>query len=308
MSLIINELIISSNEVLKKISSGTTQAKKSISMVVTHQLPLPIIEQKALQIRRQIIKMLAHAGSGHPAGALGMADVFAALYFHILNVDPKNPEWEERDRLILSNGHICPVLYATLAEAGYFPKEELLTLRQIHSRLQGHPHRHSIAGVENTSGPLGQGLSLAAGWALGLKMNHNQSRVFCITSDGEHQEGQTWEAYQFAYKYQLNNLVNIVDRNQIQISDFTKHVMPLEPLKAKIESFGWQTIEVDGHDITQIIAACETARFAQALPTALICHTVPGKGVSFMENKPEWHGKPPNEEQAARALKELSDE
>lgn len=274
-------------------------------MAVQHQLPLPMIEEKALLIRRHIIKMLAHAGSGHPAGALGMADIFAALYFHILKVDPKKPDWPERDRLILSNGHICPVLYATLAEAGYFPKEELLTLRHINSRLQGHPHQNSIAGVENTSGPLGQGLSLAAGLALGLKLDRRQNRVICVTSDGEHQEGQTWEAYQFARKYQLANLTNIIDRNQIQISGYTEEVMPLESLTNKIESFGWQVIEVDGHNLAQIIAATEAADLEQDCPTAIICHTTPGKGVSFMENKPEWHGKPPSEEQAKQALTEL---
>lgn len=276
-------------------------------MPATKPLPNPLIREKARTIRKQIIKTLVNAASGHSAGALGMADVFAVLYFSILKHDPKNPDWSDRDRLILSNGHICPVLYATLAEAGYFPKEELLTLRNINSRLQGHPHFGSIAGIENSSGPLGQGLSIACGIAKSLQMDHKQNQVFCITSDGEQQEGQTWEAYMFAGNNNLANLCCLIDRNHIQIGGFTEDVMPVDPLVDKIRSFNWQVIEIDGHNIKQIIEACQSAKEEAKQPTAIICRTVPGKGVSFMENKPEWHGKPPSQAQADQAMKELDE-
>jgi transketolase len=276
-------------------------------------LTLPELNQHALQIRRSIITMLEQAGSGHSGGALGMADVFTALYFAAAKHDPKNPTWEERDRILLSNGHICPVLYATLAQAGYFDIKELKTLRKLGSGLQGHPHLGSLPGVENTSGPLGQGLSQACGLAYALRMDSKKNQVYCLMSDGEHQEGQTWEAYLFAAKNQLTNLTVLVDRNNIQIDGFTEQIMPLESLQKKIESFGWRVIPVDGHDIPSILTALDQARSwettqasAQKSPTAIICQTIPGKGVDFMENKYEWHGKPPSQEQAAEALRQLT--
>lgn len=263
------------------------------------------LEKKANEIRIDIIKMLLEAGSGHTGGPLGMADIFTVLYFNILNLDPKNPNWDERDRLVLSNGHICPVLYATMAHAGFFPLEELKTLRKLGTRLQGHPHRSALPGLETTSGPLGSGLSQACGMALAAKLNHAKWRVYCLTSDGEHDEGNTWEAVMFAGKYKINNLVALMDRNNIQIDGFTENIMPLEPLKDKYEAFGWHVIEVDGHNFESIIAAFEEAKTIFEKPTMILAHTIPGKGVSFMENKFEWHGKPPNQEEAELALKEL---
>lgn len=264
------------------------------------------LARRALRIRRSIITMLAHAQSGHSAGPLGMADVFAMLYFDILKHDPHQPHWPDRDRVILSNGHICPVLYATLAEAGYFSRQELFTLRQIDSRLQGHPHLGSVPGVENTSGPLGQGLSQACGLSLALRLDENPARVFALLSDGEQQEGQTWEAYQFAAKEQLNNLTVLIDRNNIQIDGPTEEIMPLDPLKEKIASFNWQVLSIDGHDHGAIKLACEEAAQETNKPTAIICNTIPGKGVSFMEGKYQWHGKPPSAEEAEQALAELT--
>jgi transketolase len=266
---------------------------------------VPQLEKLANSIRQDIIKMLVKAGSGHSAGPLGMADIFTALYFRILNNDPKNPNWPNRDRLILSNGHICPVRYTTMAYAGYFPKRELATLRKINSRLQGHPHNLSLPGLENTGGPLGQGLSIAAGIAYAAKMDNKKFRVYCIMSDGEHQEGQTWEAIMFTGKNKLHNLTAIMDRNNIQIDGFTEDIMPLEPLREKYEAFNWHVIEVDGHNIQHIIDACEEAKSVYEKPTMIIAHTTPGKGVPFMEFKYEWHGKPPNPEEAKLALQYL---
>ncbi len=259
----------------------------------------------ANDIRQDIIKILVEAGSGHSAGPLGMADVFTALYFQILNIDPENPTWKDRDRVVLSNGHICPVWYATLAAAGYFPKEELLTLRKIDSRLQGHPHFGSLPGVENTGGPLGQGLSQAAGMALAAGMNHQKHHIYCLMSDGEHDEGQTWEAVLFAGKYKIHNLTAIMDRNNIQIDGMTENIMPLEPVKEKYESFGWHVIEIDGHNFEQIIDACNLAKAIVEKPVMIIAHTIPGKGVDFMEYDYLWHGKPPKPDEAKLALKEL---
>ncbi len=256
-------------------------------------------------IRQDIIKSLLAAGSGHSAGPLGMADVFTALYFNVMKHNPKNPLWESRDRLVLSNGHICPVLYAAMANAGYFPREELLTLRKLGSRLQGHPHRTSLPGLETTSGPLGSGLSQAAGMAYALRMDKKKNKVFCITSDGEHDEGNTWEAIMFAGKNKLSNLIAIMDRNNIQIDGYTEDIMPLEPLRKKYEAFNWNVIDVDGNNIHQLIDALEEAKTILEKPTMILAHTVPGKGVSFMENDYEWHGKPPNKEQAEQAIKEL---
>lgn len=263
------------------------------------------LSELSYEIRESIITMLLAAGSGHSAGALGMADVYTALYFHLLNHDPTNPTWEDRDYCIVSNGHTCPVLYATLAKAGYFPEDELQTLRQLGSRLQGHPHRGSLPGIENTSGPLGQGLSQAAGLALGVKMDDKNNRVYCIMSDGEQQEGQNWEAYQFAGAHRLHNLTVLIDRNNIQIDGETEDIMPLQPFKTKIEAFRWNVMDVDGHNIEQIIDACKQAAATQEAPTAIICNTIPGKGVDFMENEYEWHGKPPTKDEAATAIEHL---
>lgn len=263
------------------------------------------LEKKAYEIRQDIIKSLLEAGSGHSAGPLGMADVFCALYFAILRYDPKNPLWEERDRVVLSNGHICPVWYVTLAHAGFFDKEELKTLRKIDSRLQGHPHAFSLPGVENTGGPLGQGLSQAVGKALAARMDKKRWWTYCLMSDGEHDEGQTWEAVMFAGKEKLGNLIGIIDRNNIQIDGFTEDVMPLEPLKEKYEAYGWHVQEVDGHNIDQIISAVGEAKAIFNKPSIIIAHTIPGKGVDFMERDWAWHGKPPKEEEAKKALEEL---
>lgn len=272
------------------------------------KLPLESLPEKALTIRRWIIKMLVQAGSGHPGGALGMADVFATLYFSVLKHRPEDPLWTGRDRFLLSNGHICPALYATLATAGYFPAGELLTLRQLGSRLQGHPHRGSLPGVESTSGPLGLGLSQACGVALALRLQGKKGHVYCMLSDGEHDEGQTWEAYLFGAKERLSNLTAIIDRNQIQIDGPTEQVLPLESLVEKILAFGWQVLEIDGHNFVQIHQALlARAPENDPRPIAIVCRTTPGKGVKFMENRYEWHGKPPNEQEAKRALQQLKE-
>lgn len=281
-----------------------------MSKLTTKQL-----EEKANEIRQDIIRMLVKAGSGHSAGPLGMADIFTALYFNILNHDPKNPSWEERDRLFLSNGHICPVRYVAMAHAGYFPRSELWTLRRLGSRLQGHPERTKLPGVETTSGPLGSGLAQAAGYAYAARIPPSRKasegqgilrwRVYCICSDGEHDAGNHWEAVLFGGKYKLSNLTAIVDRNNIQIDGHTEDVMPLEPLDKKYEAFGWHVLHVDGHNIEEFIDAVGHAKAVYERPTVIIAHTIPGKGVSFMENLPEWHGKPPNQEEAKKALHEL---
>lgn len=270
------------------------------------QLTVGQLEAKANELRQDLIKMLEHAGSGHSAGPLDLADIFAALYFHILKHDPKNPDWDERDILILSNGHCVPIRYVAMANAGYFPKEELMTLRQYGSRLQGHPERLKLPGMETTSGPLGSGLSQAAGMALALRMQKQGHRwVYCVTSDGEHDEGNFWEAVMFAAKYKLSNLITIVDRNNIQIDGPTEEIMPLEDLHAKWEAFGWHVLEIDGHNIESIIDACSMARAITDKPTVIIAHTIPGKGVKFMEYNYLWHGKPPDADEAKEALKEL---
>ena len=270
------------------------------------------LELKAVAIRESIIEMLVAAGSGHTAGPLGMADIFTAMYFHILNHDPKNPDWSERDRLILSNGHIVPVRYATMAHAGYFPVAELLTLRKFGSRLQGHPERHALPGLENTSGPLGSGLSQASGMALGLRMDtaslklrSASPRVYCCMSDGELDEGNSWEAIMFAGNRKLNNLTAIIDRNNIQIDGTTESVMPLEPLADKWRAFNWHVIEIDGHNFNEIVDAVNQAKAITEKPTVIIAHTIPGKGISEIEFDFKWHGTPPNAEQAQVWLKEL---
>jgi len=270
-----------------------------------HENKLKFLEETANTLREDVVEMLLEAGSGHSAGPLGMADIFSALYFHVLNHDPKKPDWADRDRLILSNGHICPIRYAAMARAGYFPIEELLTLRKINSRLQGHPHRKSLPGVETTSGPLGSGLSQAIGLALAAKLDEKKYRIFCAMSDGELEEGNVWEAFMFAGKNRLSNLTAIIDRNNIQIDGSTEDVMSLEPLKEKFESFKWHVIEIDGHNIEQFIDATNEAKAIYEKPTVIIAHTIPGKGVSFMENDYTWHGKPPTTDEAVKALNEL---
>ena len=263
------------------------------------------IATSANAIRQTIIEMLVAAGSGHTAGPLGMADIFAALYMRVLKHDPKNPDWSERDRLILSNGHIVPVRYAAMAHAGYFPIEECLTLRKFGSRLQGHPERTKLPGLETTSGPLGEGLSQAAGMALALRMDSLPNRVYCIMGDGEQNEGNVWEAFMFASKYALANLTVIVDRNNIQIDGYTETIMPLEPLADKYRAFGWHVLEVDGHNIAQFIAACEEAKAIYEKPTIIIAHTIPGKGIREIERDYRWHGKPPSTEEGRVFLNEL---
>jgi transketolase len=270
-------------------------------------LTIPQIEQKANDIRRDIIKMLAAAGSGHSAGPLGLSDIFAALYFNVMNIRPEEPEWVDRDVFFLSNGHCVPVQYASMAEAGYFPVEELLTLRKLGSRLQGHPEREKLPGLENTSGPLGSGLSQASGYAYSLQyIDENPQRfVYVMMGDGELNEGNIWEAAMFAGKYKLSQLIAFVDRNNIQIDGTTEDVMPLEDLKGKWEAFGWHVVEIDGHNITSIIDATSQARAITNRPTVIIAHTIPGKGVDFMEYNYKWHGMPPNAEQAKEALEDL---
>lgn len=270
------------------------------------KLTIPQLEKKANEIRKDIIKMLEHAGSGHSAGPLDMADVFTALYFSIMNYDPKNTEWDERDMLVLSNGHIAPVLYATMAHAGYFDRKELLTLRQFGTRLQGHPERKALPGLETTSGPLGEGLGQASGMAYSLMMQEDYKRwVYCLMGDGELNEGNIWEAAMFAGKNKLYNLTAIIDRNNIQIDGNTEDIMPLEDLSGKWESFGWHVIEIDGHNIRSIIDACSMAKAIVEKPVVIIAHTIPGKGVDFMEYDYHWHGAPPDAEQAKIALKKL---
>ncbi len=250
--------------------------------------------------------MLEQAGSGHSAGSLGMADIFTALYFHVLNHDPDKPDWDERDILVLSNGHIAPVRYAAMAHAGYFPIGELSTLRQLGSRLQGHPEVTKLPGVETTSGPLGSGLSQAAGMALVLKRSAQLHRwVYCIMGDGELDEGNIWEAAMLANKYKLANITAVVDRNNIQIDGHTEEVMPLEDLSLKWEAFGWHVIEIDGHNIEAFIDACEMAKAITESPVVIIARTIPGKGVHYMEFDHEWHGKPIDHEKALEALHDL---
>jgi len=266
------------------------------------------LEEIANKIRISIIEMLLLAGSGHTAGPLGMADIFTVLFFHTLKHDPKNPEWEERDRLVLSNGHICPVLYSTLAHRGYLPLEELKTLRKFGSRLQGHPHRDFLPILETSSGPLGSGLSQAVGMALADKMDHgltSERRIYCLISDGENECGQTWEAAMLAGKEKLHNLVAVVDRNNIQIDGYTEDIMPLESISDKWRAWNWHVIEIDGHNMEEIVDAFDAAKSIFGKPTMIIAHTIPGKGVKEFEHDYRWHGKPPNKEEATMALKEL---
>jgi transketolase len=263
------------------------------------------LELKANDIRISIIDMLEDAGSGHTAGPLDMADIFTAFYFHILNHDPKNPDWVERDRLILSNGHIAPVRYATMAHAGYFPLSELKTLRKFGSRLQGHPERTRLPGLETTSGPLGSGLSQAAGIAYAARMDSKKWRTYVLMSDGEQEAGNVWEGAMFAGKNKLSNLTAVIDRNNIQIDGMTENVMPLEPLADKYRAFNWHVIEVDGHNIMAFCDAVDEARAIFEKPTVIIAHTIAGKGVKEIEFDYHWHGKPPTKEEEKVFLKEL---
>lgn len=281
-----------------------------------HEDKVKELEEKAQQARELLIPMLVEAGSGHTAGPLGMADIFTAMYFHVLNHDPKNPEWPERDRLILSNGHITPIRYVVMAMAGYFSVEELKTLRKFGTRLQGHPERERLPGIETTSGPLGSGLGQAAGVALAARMDKKKFHTYCFMSDGEQEAGATWESVMFIGKNKLSNLTAIIDRNNIQIDGFTENIMPLEPLRDKYEAFNWHVLEVDGHNIEQFVDAVEEAKAIYEKPTVIIAHTIPGKGVDFMEHDYLWHGNPPGtvkndpdapspEKQAEEALKQL---
>jgi transketolase len=265
------------------------------------------LEERANSIRISIIDMLLEAGSGHTAGPLGMTDIFTALYFHTLNHNPKIPSWEGRDRVILSNGHICPVLYATMAHAGYFSLDELGTLRRFGSRLQGHPHRDFLPSLENSSGPLGSGLSQAAGMAIADKMDAKDEsrRIYALLSDGELEEGNIWEGVMFAGKNKLHNLTAVVDRNNIQIDGYTEDIMPLEPLSDKWRAFNWHVIEIDGHSMEDITNAFDAAKAVHDKPTVVLAHTIPGKGVKEFERDYRWHGKPPNKAEADMALKEL---
>ncbi|MFB6212852.1 MAG: transketolase [Candidatus Magasanikbacteria bacterium] len=260
-----------------------------------HDDKLKTLEEKANRVRQKTIEMLLEAGSGHSAGPLGLADIFVSFYFHILNHDPDNPEWDERDRFILSNGHVCPALYSTLAYAGYFPLEETKTLRKLGSRLQGHPHREDLPGIETTSGPLGSGLSQAIGFALSANLSGEDWRTYCLTSDGEHDEGNLWEAVMYAGKKgsALNKLTVVVDRNNIQIDGYTEDVMPLEPLAEKYKAHNWHVLRVDGHNMESFVNAVNEAHAIYEKPSVIIAHTVPGKGVDYMERDYKWHGKPP---------------
>ena len=269
-------------------------------------LTLKQMELMACTIRQDIIKMLVKAGSGHSAGSLGMADVFTALYFSgVLKHDPKKPNWSERDKVVLSNAHICPVHYAILARAGYFPVNKLATLRKLGSPLQGHPHREILLGIESSGGPIAHNTSVAVGMAYAAKLDDKKTQVYCLVGDGGQNEGQTWEAVMFAAKHKLDNLTFIMDRNNIQIDGYTEDVMPLEPLKKKYEAFNWHVIDVDGHNIEAIVDAINEAKAIFEKPVMILAHTIPGKGVEFIEWKYSWHGKIPNPEEARKALHEL---
>lgn len=266
------------------------------------------LEVIANAIRISIIEMLLEAKSGHTAGPLGMADIFTALYFHILKHDADKADWDDRDRVVLSNGHICPVLYATMAHAGYFPVAELATLRKFGSRLQGHPHREWLPMLETSSGPLGSGLSQAVGMAIADRIDHGKSSdkfFYCLMSDGETQEGNIWEGAMLAGKEGLHNLIAIIDRNNIQIDGFTEDIMPLEPFVAKWEAWNWHVQEIDGHNFSEIDNAINQAKAVFNRPSMIIANTIPGKGVPEFERKYEWHGKPPNKEEGEMALREL---
>ncbi|NLG86488.1 MAG: transketolase [Firmicutes bacterium] len=264
------------------------------------------LKEKALNIRRHIVRMTHAAKSGHPGGSLSAVEIMTALYFHVMRLDPNRPEWQERDRFVLSKGHAAPALYATLAERGFFSTQELTTLRQLGSRLQGHPDMKRVPGVEMSTGSLGQGLSVANGMALAGRLDKASWRVYALLGDGECEEGQIWEAAMAAAHYKLDNLIAYLDYNRLQIDGSICAVMNPEPFPEKWKAFGWQVFTVDGHSFSEIIAATEAAQAVQGRPSIIICHTVKGKGVSFMENEADWHGKAPNDEQANKALAELA--
>jgi transketolase len=263
------------------------------------------LKEMARRLRRHVITMIATAGSGHPGGSLSAADIITALYFKVLRHDPRNPQWLDRDRFILSKGHAAPILYAALAETGYFPVSELATLRKLDSRLQGHTDRKFTPGVEMSAGSLGMGLSFAIGVALAARLDSKAYRTYVLLSDGECEEGQTWEAALSAAHFKLDNLTAIVDCNGIQLSGWTRDIMNLEPFTQKWQAFGWHTIDIDGHDLDQILSACQEAEKIRNKPTVIVAHTIKGKGVSFMENNVAFHGKAPTREETERALKEL---
>ncbi|SJZ42723.1 transketolase [Selenihalanaerobacter shriftii] len=264
------------------------------------------LEKKAKEIRRSILEMVAKAGSGHPGGSLSATDIVTTLYFNEMNLDPKNPGWEDRDRFVLSKGHAAPVLYAALAEKEYFPKDELQTLRRLDSHLQGHPDMKKTSGVDMTTGSLGQGISAAVGMALAGKLDQKDYRVFTMLGDGEIEEGQVWEAAMSAVHYNLDNLIGFVDYNQVQLVGKTKDVMDVHPVVEKFEAFGWYVIEIDGHNISEILDALEEANKVEGQPIMIVANTVKGKGVSFMEGTAAWHGKAPDAEQLKEALGELA--
>lgn len=264
------------------------------------------IREMARLMRLDIVDMISKAGSGHPGGSLSSADIVASLYFGVMEHDPKRPDWPGRDRFVLSKGHAAPVLYSALANAGYFDREHLGTLRQLGSILQGHPDCKKTPGVEVSTGSLGQGLSIANGIALGLRSDDSESTVYCLMGDGELQEGQVWEAAMFAAHHKIDNLIAIVDHNGLQIDGACADVMDLGEVEAKFEAFGWTVFQVDGHDIDALVSAFAQAKKVCGTPTVLVCRTVKGKGVSFMENNADWHGQAPNEDQTACAVDELS--
>ena len=268
-------------------------------------LPVTELREMAKKLRRHIITMTATAGSGHPGGSLSAADIVTALYFKIMRYNPQNTQWADRDRFILSKGHAAPILYAALAESGYFPVEELATLRKLDSRLQGHTDRNLTPGVEMSTGSLGMGLSFGVGVALAGRLDHRDYCTYVLLSDGECEEGQIWEAALSAAQFKLDNLVAIVDCNKMQLSGWTRDIMNLEPLGQKWQAFGWHGIDIDGHDFSQILAALQEARKIRTKPIVIIARTIKGKGVSFMENNVKFHGKVPTTEEAKRALREL---
>ncbi|MBN1463422.1 MAG: transketolase [Paludibacteraceae bacterium] len=288
-------------------SNTTTHANSSTRQTAIRAANKDIFELQliAMKLRELVIETLLLAESGHSAGSLSAADILTALYFNLLNINPHNPKDPNRDRFVLSNGHICPVFYAALYTKGYITKNQLYSLRKFNSKAQGHPIYGTLPGIENSSGSLGQGLSQAIGMALAAKLDQRLYRVYCLTGDGELQEGQTWEAAMFAPNYNLNNLTWIIDRNNIQIDGYTESVMPLENLRDKLEAFNWYVLEIDGHNIEEIINSCNMAKSITQRPAVIIAHTVPGKDVDFMEYKFEWHGKPPNKKEAKLALKQL---
>lgn len=273
--------------------------------VILGELGIEELRQKAKKVRRDIIEEVYCAKSGHPGGSLSIADVLTVLYFKEMQINPQNPNWEDRDRLILSKGHCSPALYACLAERGYFPVEDLKTFRNKNSYLQGHPDKNKIPGVDMTTGSLGQGLSCANGMAIAGKMNHKDYRVYCVLGDGEIEEGQVWEAAMAANKYKLDNLCIVIDNNNLQIDGTIEEVMSSYPIDEKFRSFGFEIIQIDGHDIEEIIKAFEVAKNVKGKPTCIIAKTIKGKGVDFMENQAGWHGKAPNEEQYEQAIKAL---